>query len=193
MKFFVNLLNFNTLKKNKGNFLSQLQLPFLETPLVLLEEIFHILQVKFGLARNSNQKLVDLGAGNGQIIIYSALNYGINSFGIEINENLIIEAKEKIKLIKKEKKFKKRLFRKIKLIQEDFFNISLENYNFIYIFSLPTMQKFLNHVFLTAKSGAIVISFKYPLSNFEKILKLSYKLELKGVQQVLNTYYYVKL
>jgi len=193
MKFFVNLLNFNTLKKNKGNFLSQLQLPFLETPLVLLEEIFHILQVKFGLARNSNQKLVDLGAGNGQIIIYSALNYGIKSFGIEINENLIIEAKEKIKLIKKEKKFKKRLFRKIKLIQEDFFNISLENYNFIYIFSLPTMQKFLNHVFLTAKSGAIVISFKYPLSNFEKILKLSYKLELKGVQQVLNTYYYVKL
>ncbi len=180
-------------KMNRGNFLSQLQLPFEETPLELLEEIFHILQVKFGLTRNSNQKLVDLGAGNGQIIIYSALNYGIKSFGIEINENLIIEAKEKIKLIKKENKFKKRLFRKIKLIQEDFFNISLENYNFIYIFSLPTMQKFLNHVFLTAKSGAIVISFKYPLSNFEKILKLSYKLELKGVQQVLNIYYYVKL
>ena len=181
------------LKKNGRNFLSQLQLPFEETPLELLEEIFNILQVKFGLTRNSNQKLVDLGAGNGQIIIYSALNYGIKSFGIEINENLIIEAKEKIKLNKKEKKFKKRLFRKIKLIQEDFFNISLENYNFIYIFSLPTMQKFLDHVFLTAKSGAIVISFKYPLNNFEKILKLSYKLELKGVQQVLNTYYYVKL
>ena len=178
---------------NRENFLSQLQLPFLETPMELLEEIFNILQVKFGLTRNSNQKLVDLGAGNGQIVIYSALNYGIKSFGIEINGNLIIEAKEKIKLIKKEKKFKKRLFRKIKLIQGDFFNISLENYNFIYIFSLPTMQKFLDHVFLTAKSGATVISFKYPLRNFEKILKLSYKLEPKDVLQDLNTYYYVKL
>ncbi len=181
------------LKMNRENFLSQLQLPFLATPRHLLEEIFHILQVKFGLTRNSNQKLVDLGAGNGQIIIYSVLNYGIKSFGIEINENLIIEARQKIKKLKKEKKYKRKLFRKIKLRQEDFFNISLENYNFIYIFSLPTMQKFLNHVFLTAKSGAIVISFKYPLSNFEKILKLSYKLELKGVQQVLNIYYYVKL
>lgn len=181
------------LKKNRGNFLSQLLLPFSETPLDLLEEIFHILQVKFGLTRSSNQKLVDLGAGNGQIVIYSALNYGIKSFGIEINGNLIIEAKEKIKLIKKEKKFKKRLFRKIKLIQEDFFNISLENYNFIYIFSLPTMQKLLNHLFLTAKPGAIVISFKYPLNNFEKILKLSYKLELDYIQQDSNTYYYVKL
>jgi len=181
------------LKMNRENFLSQLQLPFLETPLDMLEEIFHILQVKFGLARNSNQKLVDLGAGNGQIIIYSALNYGIKSFGFEINGNLIIEAKEKKKLIKKEKKFKRKLFHKIKLIQEDFFNISLEDYNFIYIFSLPTMQKYLKHVLMTAKSGAIVISFKYPLRNFEEILKLSYKLESKDVQQVLNTYYYVKL
>ena len=181
------------LKKNRGNFLSQLQLPFSETPFDLLEEIFQILQVKFGLTRNSNQKLVDLGAGNGQIIIYSALHYGIKSFGIEINENLIIEAKERIKLIKKEKKFKKRLFRKIKLKQEDFFNISLENYNFIYIFSLPTMQKYLNHVLKTANTGSIVISFKYPLNNFEKILKLSYKLELKDVQQDIDAFYYVKL
>jgi len=176
-----------------ADFLSQLQLPFSETPLDLLEEIFHILQVKFGLTRNSNQKLIDLGAGNGQIIIYSALNYGIKSFGIEINENLILEAKQKVKTYKREKKYKKKLFRKIKLITKDFFNVSLKNYDFIYIFSLPTMQKFLNHVFLTAKTGAIVISFKYPLNNFEKILKLSYKLELKDVQHDFNIYYYVKL
>jgi 16S rRNA G966 N2-methylase RsmD len=181
------------LKKSRINFLSQLQLPFSETPLHLLEKIFYILQVKFGLTRNSNQKLVDLGAGNGQIIIYSALNYGIKSFGIEINENLIIEAKQKVKTLKREKKHKKKLFRKIKLISKDFFNFSLKNYDFIYIFSLPTMQKLLNHVFLTAKTGAIVISFKYSLNNFEKILKLSHKLELKDDQQDINTYYYVKL
>jgi hypothetical protein len=181
------------LKKNRENFLSQLQLPFSETPLDLLEEIFYILQVKFDLTRNSNQKLVDLGAGNGQIIIYSALNYGVKSFGIEINGNLIIEAKQKVKMLKREKKYKKKLFRKIKLITKDLFNISLKNYDFIYIFSLPTMQKLLNHLFLTAKTGAVIISFKYPLNNFEKILKLSYKIELKDVQQDVNTYYYVKL
>ncbi len=185
--------NFNRLKKNRGNFLSQLQLPYSETPHNLLEEIFHILQVKFGLTRNSNQKFVDLGAGNGQIILYSALNYGIKSFGIEINGNLITEAKSKIKMLKREKKYKKKLFRKIKLITKDFFNISLKNYDFIYIFSLPTMQKLLHHVFLTAKTGAIVISFKYPLNNFEKILKLSYKLEIKDVQQDIEVYYYFKL
>ncbi len=178
---------------NRENFLSQLQLPFSETPLDLLEEIFHILQVKFGLTRNSNQKLVDLGAGNGLIIIYSALNYGIKSFGIEINGSLIIEAKQKVTMLKREKKYKKKLFRKIKLINKDFFNISLKKYDFIYIFSLPTMQKLLKHVFLTVKTGAIVISFKYPLNSFEKILKLSYKLELKDVQQDIDTYYYVKL
>ena len=181
------------LKKSRINFLSQLQLPFSETPLHLLEEIFHTLQDKFGLTRNSNQKLVDLGAGNGQIIIYSALNLEIRSVGIEINENLIIETKEKIKLLKREKRYKKKLFRKIRFINKDFFCISLKNYNFIYIFSLPTMQKYLKHVFQTVKTGATVISFKYPLKNFEKILKLSYKLELKDVQQDINTYYYIKL
>jgi len=181
------------LKKNRENILSQLQLPFSETPLDLLEQIFQILQVKFGLTRNSNQKLIDLGAGNGQVIIYSALNYDIKSFGIEINGNLIIEAKQKVKMLKSEKKYKKKLFRKIKLITKDFFSISLKKYDFIYIYSLPTMQRLLNHVFLTAKTGAIVISFKYPLKNFEKILKLSYTLELKDVQQDVNTYFYVKL
>ena len=41
---------------------------------------------------------------NGQIIIYSALNYGIKSYDIEINGNLIFEAKEKLKILKREKK-----------------------------------------------------------------------------------------
>jgi len=47
---------------------SQLDLPFLETNRELIQNIFETLKLKFRLIKNSHQKLVDLGSGNGQII-----------------------------------------------------------------------------------------------------------------------------
>ena len=143
------------MKKNKRNFdifHSQLDLPFLETDNELLEEIFQTLESKFGLKKNSNQKFVDLGAGNGNIVIYTALNYNIKSYGIEIDHNLINEAKIKIKSLKKEGIYNKSLLKKIKIKLGDFYLLNLEDYDFIYIYSLPSMQKFLMTIFLSNRS-----------------------------------------
>lgn len=171
---------------------SQIDLPFLETNGELIQKIFETLRLRFRLIKNSNQKLVDLGSGNGQIIAYSALNYGINSIGIEINQNLIKEAKRHIKLLKKEKLYHRKLFRKIKVIHGDFYEIDLIDFDFIYIYSLPTMQKYLYHVFLTAKNKAIIISHKYPLNGFDNFLKLEYELKSETKDQIISTFYYDK-
>jgi len=153
---------------------SQLDLPFLETNRELIQKIFETLNLKFRLIKNSNQKLIDLGSGNGQIIFYSALNYGIKSIGIEINQDLIKEAKRYFKLLKKKKLYQRKLFRKIKFIHGDFYEIDVRDFDFIYIYSLPTMQKYLKHVFLTAKNKSIIISYKYPLNGFDSFLKIFY-------------------
>ena len=171
---------------------SQLDLPFLETNRELIQKIFETLKQRFRLIKNSNQKLVDLGSGNGQIIIYSALNCCIKSFGIEINQNLIKEAKRYIKLLKKEKLYKRKLFRKIKFIYGDFYEIGMKDFDFIYIYSLPTMQKYLKHVFLTAKNKSIIISYKYPLNGFDSFLKLEYELKSEIEDQIISTFYYEK-
>ncbi|TFG08542.1 MAG: class I SAM-dependent methyltransferase [Promethearchaeota archaeon] len=150
----------------------QLDLPFLETDNAHVIEIFKTLHTKFGLRKNSNQKLVDLGAGSGRIIIFAAINYGIKSFGIEIDQNLIHEIKEFINFLKREKKCQHKIVRKIIIKLGDFYSVKLSKFDYIYMYSLPTMHQYLNHVLQTAKKGAVVISYKYPIHNYEDLLKL---------------------
>ncbi|MHA1729871.1 MAG: SAM-dependent methyltransferase [Promethearchaeota archaeon] len=80
---------------------SQLALPFSVTSDDAIKKIFETLEQKFGLSNGSKQKLLDLGSGTGNILIYSATHYNIKSVGIEININLIKLAKGRIKALKK--------------------------------------------------------------------------------------------
>ena len=180
-------------KKDSSYITSQLELPFLETPPDLLEEIFHTLRDKFGLYKNSNQKLIDLGAGNGTVIIYSALNYNIESFGIEINPNLIEETKKRIKTLQVKHNHKRSTLKNIKLELGDFYQKNLKKFDFIYIYSLPTMQKYLKHVFSTAKNDAIIVSHKCPLNTLNSCLKLDYELIQKKGNKEFATYFYSRL
>ena len=158
-------------QKNFEKFHSQLDLPFLETENKFIKEIFETLELKFGLESNSKQKFIDLGAGNGIVVIYTALNYNIKSHGIEINQNLIIEANIRIKSLIKEGNFKKKIFKNLKIKLGNFYLLNLKDYEFIYIYSIPSMQKFLKHVFNTARKRAIIISHKYPQINLDDILQ----------------------
>ncbi len=172
---------------------SQLDLPFLETPLIHLPPIFTTLSKEFGLRQYSKQRFLDLGAGNGQVIIFSAENYSIRSTGIEISPILVEEAICTIRALKKQKRLTKRIFKKIEIIQGDFYEYNLKNYDFIYIYSLPTMQKFLRHVFQTARKDTIIISHKYQLKILEEDLRLEFKLTLYEGNHKIYTYFYRKV
>ena len=179
--------------KDSRKIISQLSLPYLGTPPEVIPEIFKVLVESFNLLLGSSQKFIDLGSGNGRIVIYSAINYRIKSVGIEINESLIKEAKQCVKKLKRTKKIRKKYFKFLNIRQEDLFRQNLQKYDFIYIYSLPTMQKSLHHVIETAKSHAIIISFAYELKGFEKLLKFEYCLESKHNNKIWKTHFYKKL
>jgi 16S rRNA G966 N2-methylase RsmD len=179
--------------KDYRKFISQLSLPYLGTPPEVIPEIFNTLKEKFNLMHNSSQRLIDLGSGNGRIIIYSAIHYKIKSVGIEIDKILIDEAKETIKSLKKKKEISRKLIKLIKFRNDNLFLQKLHDYDYIYIFSLPSMQKSLNHVFKTAKSQAIIISFKYELKGFENYLNFEYCLKIKYNDKIWEVYFYRKI
>lgn len=179
--------------KNYEKFISQIDLPFLEAKEIYLHGIFKTLEREFDLKKDSKQIFMDLGAGNGRVVIFSALNFGIKSIGIEIDPILIKEAKESIKSLCKDKSLKKHITRKIKIIHGDFYEHNLKDYDFIYIYSLPTMQKYLKHVFQTAKRGVIIISHMYPLKNLTQYLEFMTKLEHNKENQEISTYFYRRI
>lgn len=179
--------------KDYRKFISQLNLPYLGTPPEVIPEIFNALVESFNLLLGSSQKFIDLGSGNGRIVIYSATNYRIRSVGVEIDESLIKEAKMCVKKLKRKKKIRRKYFKLLSIRHEDLFRQNLQKYDFIYIYSLPTMQKSLHHVIITAKSHAIFISFAYELKGFETLLKFEYCLECKHDKKIWKTYFYKKL
>ena len=93
---------------------SQLDLPFLETNQIHLPQIFNILVEKFGLEKNSKQLFLDLGAGNGNLVIFSAMNYSIRSKGIEIDPILVEEAKDAIRKLRNQRVLNKRIVKKFR-------------------------------------------------------------------------------
>lgn len=181
--------------KNYERFLSQIDLPFLETDDNVLAEIFRLLERKLRLQRSSKQSFIDLGSGNGKVVIYSAQNYGIRSIGIEIDPNLVKETKGTIKSLKQEKKLSRKNLRKIKIYNGDFYTYDLTNHNYVYLYSLPTMQKYLKHVITTAKIGTIFISHLYPLKIFNQILELELKLDhnIYVPNKEISTYFYRRI
>lgn len=183
------------MKKNLKTFeklQSQLDLPYLETDNKFIKEIFQTLELEFGLESNSKQKFIDLGSGNGNVVIYAVLNYNIKSYGIEINQTLIKEAKIKIESLKNKAIYHRKLLNNIKIKWGDFYLLNLNEYNFIYIYSLPSMQKYLKHVFNTIRKNAIIISHKYRLEDFDSIIKDEYSLIHKNEKPEIFTFFYRK-
>ncbi|MBD3213867.1 MAG: methyltransferase domain-containing protein [Candidatus Lokiarchaeota archaeon] len=179
-------------KEDFYSFNSQLSLPFLESDESVFDKIFLVLKERFNLRGGSEQMFIDLGAGNGRIVIHCALNYNIISKGIEINPHLIEEANERIEKLKKQQNYTPERYLKIEMEHGDLFETNLAKYDFIYIFSLPTMQKYLNHIFRTAKSGAIIISYKYPLEEFE-YLREAHQIRIPKTENDINIYFYRKI
>jgi len=179
-------------KYNSYSLYSQIDLPYLATKKRFIKDIFETLESKFSLKSDSNQKFIDLGCGDGRVVIYATLHYGIQSTGVEINLNLIDEVKSKLRLLKTNKIYKKKQLKKIKIKFGDLFQLNLNKYDFIYIFSLPTMQRFLKHIFVTIQEGATIVSYKYPLNNFDSFLKLEEEIDLKIEDQVEFAFFYRK-
>ena len=175
-----------------NKFRSQLDFPFIGSKYEHLEQVFEVLVTNFGLQKDSKQKLIDLGAGDGRIIMFSALEYGITSLGIEIDTNLINYVNEQIIALKKENKYPKKNIKKIKMVEGDLFELNLKKYNFIYMFMLPSLFKCLKHLILTMKKGTIIISYKYPIEIYNEYIRLEYEIDHKDIYEDFTTYFYRK-
>nr|MDO8083991.1 class I SAM-dependent methyltransferase [Candidatus Sigynarchaeum springense] len=160
---------------------SQAELPYAPTPAAAIKAGFSALEMGFGLARGSGQSFIDLGAGTGEVVMYCARNFSIASFGIEINNSMVRIAQ---KSIRREK------LKNAAIWKGDLFDHDLGYYDFIFIFTLPHMQRFLNHVFETARRGAIVFSYKYPLDQLDGLLASRHEesVEIDGIKHWLFFY-----
>ena len=108
---------------------------------------------------NTNQKIVDIGSGDGKIVIAFAKK-GFRVTGIEINPLLAFFSKFKV--------FKLGLSNKVKIQNKSFWDTDFSNFDVITVFGISFIMKDLEKKLLKElKPGTKVISNKFTFPNWK--------------------------
>ena len=166
-------------KKESWKIKAQKDLPYLATPITVIESIFKFLKENNLIKKG--QRLVDLGAGDGRVIVYASEFYSLISLGLEINRYLIKTVESEIK--------RKNLSDLCEIKEVDLFNYDISDVDIVFCFFLPSNYAYCTHVIKMIKSGGLVINIKWDLKKFKKYWKRSFQIK---TDEQFPAYIYIK-
>jgi hypothetical protein len=132
--------------------------------------------------------LVDLGSGDGRIVLTAAKVFGARGFGVEIKDELVKRANEAAKL--------EGLAERVEFIKADLFKTDISQATVITMYLLPDTVNLLKEKFLAElRPGTRIVSHDYPLTGWipEKYvqMELEDKVQISGVTTTLIYLYVV--
>ena len=157
--------------------------PFVCTPIEVVHKMLLLAELKPG------EVLYDLGSGDGRVVITAAYDFGVEAVGIELRSDLAFLSLEKVS--------KFRLENKVKIINDDLFNIKLNKADVItlYLTSFGN-QKIEKKLRSELKLGARIISHDIELFGWKPCKKIFFKEGLlkncKDLHFLKRVYYKIK-
>ena len=132
--------------------------------------------------------LIDLGSGDGRIVLTAAKVFGARGFGVEIKEDLVHKANDAAKA--------EGIADRVKFIKQDLFKTDISQASVLTMYLLPDTVNLLKEKFLAElKPGTRIISHDYPLTGWvpEKYLQMDLddKVNISGVTTTLIYMYVV--
>jgi SAM-dependent methyltransferase len=129
------------------------EVPFVVTPPHVVERMLQLAEVK------STDRLVDLGSGDGRIVI-AAAQRGAFGRGLEIDESLVKLSKEKAKALGLE--------RRAAFVNQDIFEANYSEYSVVTMYLLPEFNEKLRPKLLNElKPGARIVSHEWDMGAWE--------------------------
>jgi hypothetical protein len=122
--------------------------------------------------------LIDLGSGDGRIVLTAAKVFGARGFGVEIKDDLVVQSNEAAK--------KEGLADRVKFIKQDLFKTDMSMATVITMYLLPDTVNLLKDKFLAElRPGTRIVSHDYPLTGWiaEKYIQMDLedKVQISGV------------
>jgi hypothetical protein len=132
--------------------------------------------------------LIDLGSGDGRIVLTAAKVFGARGFGVEIKDDLVVRSNEAAK--------KEGLADRVKFIKQDLFKTDMSMATVITMYLLPDTVNLLKDKFLAElRPGTRIVSHDYPLTGWipEKYVQMDLedKIQISGVTTTLIYLYVV--
>jgi SAM-dependent methyltransferase len=132
--------------------------------------------------------VIDLGSGDGRIVLTAAKVFGASGFGVEIQDKLVKEANEAAKI--------QGVAERVKFITADLFKTDISKATVLTMYLLPNTVNMLKDKLLgELKPGTKILSHDYPLSGWipERYVQMDLedKVAISGVTTTLIYLYMV--
>lgn len=130
------------------------EVPYLPTPQEVVDGMLKLAGVHTG------DTLIDLGCGDGRIVVTAAKRYGVQATGIDIDPERIADAKENAD--------KNGVTDKVRFIQGDLFETDLSKANVVTLYLLPSINMRLRpKLWKELKPGTRVVSHAFDMEDWQ--------------------------
>src|SRR6266851_821490 len=128
----------------------ELDTPYVPTPQAVVDRMLELAQVKPG------DTVVDLGSGDGRIMITAAQKYGARGFGVELDPRLVRRSNDEARRVG--------VADRVKFLQQDLFKTDFHEANVLTLYLLPDVNMALRpRILAELKPGTRVVSHDYDM------------------------------
>ncbi|MCS7104074.1 MAG: methyltransferase domain-containing protein [Thermofilaceae archaeon] len=151
------------------------ELPYLPSPETVVRKALDIAELK------DDETLVDLGCGDGRVLVIAARYYGAFAVGVELNPLLVKLAQRECRLAGVESR--------TEIVAADLFTFDVSPFDVIYVYPSPSITRRLEFKLqVECKQGCRVILHDHPLPSVEPLTVVSIP---SGRMHVHELYFYV--
>jgi SAM-dependent methyltransferase len=127
-----------------------LDTPYVPTPQIVVKRMLDLAKLKRG------ETVIDLGSGDGRIMITAAQDYGARGFGVEIDPYLVQSSNEEAKRVG--------VADRVKFLKQDLFATDFHQADVLTLYLLPDVNMALRPKILAElKAGSRVVSHDYDM------------------------------
>ena len=149
--------------------------PYVPTPSRIIKKMVQLAGIK------DNERIIDLGSGTGRIILAAAKKHRQNLI-VGLEKSPFLRLYTKWRLI-----FHPFLQKRIQIINGDFFNFNLSEYDVVFCFLTPEALRILAPKFQQLKSGSRIVSYMFYLDTYENFIEKTEHVTIKD-----SIYIYIK-
>jgi hypothetical protein len=155
------------------------RVPYVPTPQEVVDRMLDMAKV------GPNDYLIDLGSGDGRIVVTAARKYGTRGFGVDLNPVRIQEANDNARRAK--------VLDKVAFYQRDLFETDLDSATVITMYLLPQVNLELRPKLLKLKPGTRLVSHDFDMGDWkaDTHVKVESKEKYGGSGGTSDVYYWV--
>ena len=135
------------------------EVPFVPSPQVVVDEMLRLANV------TRDDFVMDLGSGDGRILITAASKFGARGIGVDLDENLIYNSEANAE--------NAGVSKQVQFIRQDLFKTDLSRATVITMYLLPGVNMRLRPLLLSLKPGTRVVAHDFDLGDWKPDAKVT--------------------